>query len=110
MSRCYECAVCTERPELNLGAGRTAREVEGLAAPCSECRHRFARHMHGHLRRHGWVVREELFPVGRPPRRSPLGRLLADLGKYDDYFALISRTRGYASAPTAEPIPLRARS
>jgi hypothetical protein len=107
MNRCYDCAVCTQRPELNLGPGRSRREVAQLAASCAECRHRFARHMHGSLRVHGWAVREEVFPVGRPARDSPLGQLLVGLGQYDDYYASIARTREPGSAEAAEPTRLR---
>jgi len=108
MSRCYDCAVCTQRPEINLGPGRSRSEVEQLAAHCTECHHRFARHMHGGLRVHGWAVREEVFPACRPPRDSPLGQLLVGLGEYDDYYASIARTREPGSTrPEAPPIPLR---
>jgi hypothetical protein len=36
-------------------------------------------------------VREEVFPSDAPPRESPLGQLLVELGLYDSYWWEIRR-------------------
>jgi hypothetical protein len=77
--------------ELDLGRGRTARKATALVQPCSGCGHKLHRHLHAPLRRGGWDVREEVFPSDAPPRESPLGQLLVELGLYDSYWWEIRR-------------------
>ena len=91
MSNCHDCAVCTERLELSRGKGRDAHEVAALARRCTTCRHQLHRHLHGSLRAAGAVVTESTLPAERPPRETPLGQLLDELGEYDSYFESLRR-------------------
>jgi len=83
--RCHDCAVCTQRLELYRGVGRDAAERRRLAGLCASCGHTLHRHFHGLLRSAGMPVDPEVFPAGPPPRDSPLGQLLVEMGDYDDY-------------------------
>jgi hypothetical protein len=88
MSGCHDCATCTDRPELARRLGRSQEEVRRLSARCAGCGHRLHRHLHGLVRSiPGVAIDVESLAVDRPPRDSPLGQLLVELGDYDDYFA-----------------------
>ena len=93
MTMCEDCATCARRPELAPGLGRTTGQVAALAQPCRACGHRLHRHLHGWARASPLAssLSEVEFAVGPPPRESPLGRLLVELGEYDDYFAHLDR-------------------
>lgn len=93
MTTCEDCATCARRPELARSLGRTTGEVAALARPCRACGHRLHRHLHGLARAspRASSLGEVEFAVGPPPRESPLGRLLVELGEYDDYFAHLDR-------------------
>ena len=93
MTTCEDCATCARRPELARSLGRATGEVAALAQPCGACRHRLRRHLHGLARASTLAspLAAADVAVGPPPRESPLGRLLDELGEYDDYLAHLDR-------------------
>ena len=86
MTECHDCATCTTRPELARSLGRSPEEVRQLSARCGACGHRLHRHLHGPTRRSlGLRSAGVTLEIDPPPRDSPLGQLLVELGEYDGY-------------------------
>jgi hypothetical protein len=86
VTACHDCATCTARPELARSLGRSPEEVRRLSARCDACGHRLRRHLHGPTRSSLALTSAEVtLETDSPPRDSPLGQLLVELGEYDDY-------------------------